>query len=151
VNGDYTATIDWSWGLQSKNDDAGEYRVFITDTCDDAGNQGTSTNDNARASVDTWQHVAFVYDGSQGAAGDRVKIFTDGVERSTTMFGTIPTSLQDCSDPLDIGRFAGISGREWPGQIDDVRIYNYALSAAQIRKIMQDDAAARFGPDTGQP
>lgn len=34
--------------------------------------------------------------------------------------------------------------------IDDVRIYNYALTAAQIKNVM-NDGAVRFGPSTGSP
>ena len=37
------------------------------------------------------------------------------------------------------------------GQIDDVRIYNYALTANQVKNIMNEGSAVRFGPASGQP
>jgi hypothetical protein len=37
------------------------------------------------------------------------------------------------------------------GQIDDVRIYNYALTATQIKTLYNENAAVRFGPLTGSP
>jgi hypothetical protein len=37
------------------------------------------------------------------------------------------------------------------GQIDDVRIYNYALSAGQVKNIMNEGSAVRYGPANGPP
>jgi hypothetical protein len=36
------------------------------------------------------------------------------------------------------------------GQLDDVRIYNYALTPLQIKSIM-NEGAVRFGPAEGSP
>jgi hypothetical protein len=38
----------------------------------------------------------------------------------------------------------------FPGQIDDVRIYNYALSPTQIKEIY-NNGTVYFGPATGTP
>jgi hypothetical protein len=37
------------------------------------------------------------------------------------------------------------------GQIDDVRIYNYALTPDQIKTLYNGGGALRFGPITGTP
>ncbi|KKQ66701.1 MAG: hypothetical protein US86_C0004G0019 [Candidatus Daviesbacteria bacterium GW2011_GWA2_38_24] len=36
------------------------------------------------------------------------------------------------------------------GQIDDARVYNYALTASQV-KLLMNEGAVRFGPSTGSP
>lgn len=36
------------------------------------------------------------------------------------------------------------------GQLDDVRVYNYALTATQV-KLLMNEGAVRFGPSTGAP
>jgi hypothetical protein len=46
-------------------------------------------------------------------------------------------------------------GRQMPtgyfgGHIDDVRLYNYALTQEQVRNIFNENAV-RFGPVTGTP
>jgi len=47
----------------------------------------------------------------------------------------------------DIGR---VSTTYFDGQIDDVQVYNYPLSAAQIKNLY-NGGATRFGPETGSP
>jgi len=39
---------------------------------------------------------------------------------------------------------------EFSGQIDDAKIFNYALTATQV-KTLYNDGAIRFGPVTGIP
>jgi len=36
-------------------------------------------------------------------------------------------------------------------QIDDVRIYNYALTPLQVKTLFNGNSAVRFGPNTGSP
>ena len=50
-------------------------------------------------------------------------------------------------DSWDIGR-AGDStpNAYFNGQLDDVKIWNYALSAAQIKKEFNEGGAVRYGP-----
>ena len=35
------------------------------------------------------------------------------------------------------------------GLIDDVRVYNYALTPLQIKTVYNENSAVRFGPNTG--
>jgi hypothetical protein len=52
--------------------------------------------------------------------------------------------------PLTSGHnFAGAA--YYSGQLDDLRVYNYTLTTAQIRTLYNQDAAVRFGPLTGSP
>ena len=34
---------------------------------------------------------------------------------------------------------------EFKGQIDDVRVYNYALTATQVQQVYNEGSAARYG------
>jgi hypothetical protein len=71
-----------------------------------------------------------------------------------TQTGTVDISAENGS--LDISRNLYI-GRETPdsrwfrGQIDDVRIYNYALTKEQVGNITNEGSALRFGPSVGSP
>ena len=65
-------------------------------------------------------------------------------------------SVHPCVDSdnvaVEIGKRPNYTaGLYQKGKIDDVRIYNYALSAKQIKTLFNGSAAVRFGPLTGTP
>jgi hypothetical protein len=75
----------------------------------------------------TWMHIAATYDGST------LKIFIDGVENSSSNLSSSP--LIGTNDlPLMIGAEQG-GGNSFMGALDDIMIYNSALSSSQIREI----------------
>ncbi|MHC4643535.1 MAG: LamG domain-containing protein, partial [Planctomycetota bacterium] len=70
-----------------------------------------------------WHHVAGVYDGSE------ISLYVDGVlDDSLAASGTIDTTTHQVWLGGNVERL----GREWNGLLDDVRIYDHALSAAEI-------------------
>ncbi len=81
-------------------------------------------------SAGTWYHVAIVY-----AASGSQKIYIDGVERATS---SLAENLIVNNDPLQIGADQGFSDREFDGRIDEVRVYNAALSVAQVGVAMAE-------------
>lgn len=75
-----------------------------------------------------WHHVVMTYDGSSVASG--VNMYVDGVSKTRT---TVDDTLSDTTltdRPLNIGAYNN-AGNRFNGPIDDVRIYNRALSAAE--------------------
>jgi len=70
-----------------------------------------------------WHHLAGAYDGTQ------LKLYVDGLQQGTTDHtGSIGTS----DFAVDIGRNSEHTDRFYKGLIDDVRIYNYALTEDEI-------------------
>ncbi|TWT98993.1 DUF1553 domain-containing protein [Neorhodopirellula pilleata] len=84
--------------------------------------------------TDVWQHVVVSYDGSQKAEG--IKIYIDGklsankVE-ADTLNATIETDV-----PFKIGSRS--TGANWKGEVDDIRIYEQALSEADVSLAKRD-------------
>lgn len=93
-----------------------------------------------------WHHVAATYDGKH------LKIYMDGVQDAdpVSYSGGIATN----SHPVYIGENAERPDRIWNGMLDDIRIYDYALTAAEIAQLY--DAAPIYvdsdapGNSTGQ-
>ena len=80
-----------------------------------------------RVNDDQWHHVAGVYDGTEA------RIYIDGeLDASQLASGQINASDYD----LYIGENAQAFGRFWNGFIDDVRIYDRALSEEEIQIVM---------------
>lgn len=73
-----------------------------------------------------WHHVAGVYDGK------RMALYVDGaLDASQEASGTINTN----DTPVQIGANTDMPDRFWNGLIDEVRLYNYGVSAAEIEKL----------------
>lgn len=84
-----------------------------------------ATNNTISAGI--WSHVAGVYDGTT------IKVYINGILDSATtpQSGTIVDSAAD----FRIGAYydSANSYNYFPGQIDEVRVYNYALTQSQIQ------------------
>lgn len=76
--------------------------------------------------LNTWVHTAITYSKRDGIQ----RIVVDGVERARQSFAD--ESLLLNADPFQIGADQGFGGREFEGQIDEVRLYARALSDAAI-------------------
>ncbi len=96
-----------------------------------------------------WQHVCFTYDGSSNANG--VKIYLNGVSQPTIIAGNSLSASILTAANFQIGKRDADLTQLFNGKIDDARIYNYALSAAQVLKIMNDGGAMFYGPTSGTP
>jgi hypothetical protein len=87
---------------------------------------------------DTWHHVAI----TRNLANTTVTYYVDGKEVGTLASGTNTYTI---AASLYIGAHNGTTQLLY-GQIDDARIYNYALTPAQIKMVYNEGSAVRFGP-----
>lgn len=81
-----------------------------------------NVNSSTAAAVNTWTHVAVTYNGSV------LRIYTAGVLRTSV---NVVKTINVTSNPLRMGG-NNVWGEWFSGMIDDVRIYNRALTAAEI-------------------
>jgi len=77
---------------------------------------------------DRWHHVAGIYDGAF------VRLFVDGVEvgSGTPVSEPIAYSLGDVAHDLFIGRYGLPCVADFPGAVDEVRLWNRPLTAAEL-------------------
>jgi len=102
-----SGTVFWWW-----NDSSGNTRSFSSNTA---------------LTLNAWHHVAITY--KSGAQ----TIYIDGVANGSTSFtGTLRAS----GTPLQFAQDQGYAGRFFDGYLDEVRIYNTALSQAQVQEMM---------------
>ena len=93
---------------------------------DNAGNVRTLTS-TASLSLDTWHHVAVTY-----RSGEQT-IYVDGVNVGSSAF---TGNLANNSNPLQIGQDQGLANRFWDGLLDEVRLYDIALSQTEVQGVM---------------
>ncbi|MCM3872571.1 MAG: LamG domain-containing protein, partial [Pyrinomonadaceae bacterium] len=99
--------------------------------------------------ANTLTHVAGTYDAATGL----VKIYVDGILTGTTVTAGIPDAG---AQPFQIGGFGGtfVSNQfinNFGGAIDEVSLYNRALSASEIQSIFDANDAGKCVPCTPLP
>ncbi len=92
-----------------------------------------------------WQHVAMTW-----KSGDVIRFYVDGVEDTPT--GKTEPNLASgvitgCTK-LIVGKGGKDQGTNagWKGMIDDVRIYNIVLAAADIKQVMRGESDLAWDP-----
>jgi hypothetical protein len=89
----------------------------------------------------TWYHLAFVFDG-KATGTEKLKLYVNGVLESST---THPAAAVDKSTaPLWVGELDAARGFAWDGVIDEVGIWNVALTAAEVTQVMTEGKAKLF-------
>jgi hypothetical protein len=87
--------------------------------------------------LNTWQHVAATYDGST------MKIYVNAVEAaSVAQTGAIDA----VTDPIVIGRNVVVPSDAWQGLIDEIALFNRALSQSEIQSIVNAGSAGKCKP-----
>ncbi|OUT58411.1 MAG: hypothetical protein CBB71_13205 [Rhodopirellula sp. TMED11] len=77
---------------------------------------------------DKWQHVVVTYDGSMKAAGVAIYIDGDSAEGAVEADTLTGTTHTDTAFRLA----ARSTGGNWAGEVDDIRLYERALSADEV-------------------
>jgi hypothetical protein len=91
-----------------------------------------------------WHHLVLT---SSGGSTQTFYIYVDGVQKFTT---TASFNLASTSTKIGVLDDNGTPNYWFSGQIDDARIYNYALTSNQV-KTLYSEGTVRFGPATGSP
>jgi hypothetical protein len=114
---------EWT-GIVTKGDSAWRLSTSFANNVFHFGVSGEDyLNGNTVVGSGQWHHVACVYDGS------KMNIYVDG-KLDASRQGSGPIATNDF--PVCIGGNIQLTGRCWDGLIDDVRVYNYALSENEI-------------------
>jgi len=134
---DSSGNAGWSSHIYDSN---GRMRVSITRLS--GLNRITSNN---AINTNVWQHVVFTWSGGTLAAN--IKIYINGKETTYSYTEDINGTLDnDSANPLTIGGESD-GGSPFPGLIDDVRVYNRALSATEVQALYKS-GVAKFAPPT---
>ena len=89
-----------------------------------------------------WHHIVGVWDNDIG----QIFVYVDGIVTAGSTVGSLPS---DPAVSFQIGSESD-EGNPFDGQIDNVRIYSYPLSQAQVKKAY-NEGAVFFGSATGPP
>ena len=98
------------------------------------GNVGYSANCYSQPSSGVWHHLAVVFDKKQ-TAGDEIQFYVDGLLQTVNRSLYASTNTNNfANNPFYLFSRAGMTDFN-SGMIDDLRIYDSALTAQQIQQI----------------
>ncbi len=98
------------------------------------GNEGTTANCYSQPSSGIWHHLAVVFDKGQTGGGE-VAFYVDGVLQTPSWSVSASTNTNSFgNNPVYLFSRGGTS-KFSSGTVDDLRIYNRALTAAQIQEL----------------
>ncbi len=96
--------------------------VFSTNNVG-TGNSDMDAGDGNALPVGVWKHVVMTHDGTND------KIFIDGVKKATK---AVTGNLKSTVNPLGIGYDPIDNGSFFNGSLDEVQVYNYALTEGEV-------------------
>ena len=120
--GDYGSIVNKGEGAWRISATAGDNDGGIHFNC-----SGTSSRINSQRKIadDNWHHVVGIYD----AITEKAYLYIDGVlDTEIEAKGLINVN----NDPVWIGNNVGQQARIWGGAIDDIYVYNYGISEADV-------------------
>lgn len=96
---------------------------------------GSGSNGTTTIIDNVWHHCAVVVDPTIGTTIGDVQFYIDGVLDPLTFSGRTEINTTT-TNPVLIGASPGIANRELTGRMDDIRIYNRALSPEEVKNLI---------------
>jgi len=107
-----------------------------------AGAWQTASISSSAIPLSSWTHVLCVYDGTNTIV--YINGLSSGTQSTTgSILSLSSTALSIARDPTPSQYFSG--------QIDEVKVWNYPLTATQVKNEFNQGSGVRFGPVTGVP
>ncbi|MGA2749150.1 MAG: LamG-like jellyroll fold domain-containing protein [Verrucomicrobiota bacterium] len=149
--GDFVATygrilvIDDGTALQLESGASGDAEFYVWSRANPAWQLGWSAYPAVTPLLDQWEHVAVVYDGTN------ITLYLNGNQGPKGGVASQPITAAvgypQYEGSILIGsELAQPASRNWNGMLDDVAVFNVALSQAQIQAVMAGDFSAFISP-----
>ncbi len=114
---------EWALMIGDNNSDVPQFYIES-----DVPQQYVTDNITA-LSINTWYHLVGVFDGTD------IKLYIDGVERGTNNIGATTLNNEPGRDLYIGGRIDSPAMTSSDAEIDEVRVFNRALSLSEIQKL----------------
>lgn len=112
------------WDIVLSLDESEDIDDYITYTVD-----GGVSSDFSTISEDRWYHLVGTYD------GNTIRLYMDGEIVDQTSHST---SIGDYDGPVVVGARSDGGARYWPGEIDEVQVYDQSLDEEDVEALYLD-------------
>ena len=126
------------FGLELGISGNGEIRIFVNDfNSTGNGSQVETVAPSGSITVGEWYHIAISY------TGEKLVSYINGVQAASI---DVSDSFAQNDDSLYIGKDPPDATEYYRGELDDIRIYNRALSAAEVKALYDGTAVTPMTP-----
>ncbi len=84
-------------------------------------------------SIDSWNHVAYVYNGAGSGNAGKLKCYVNGIERPMTFSTTIPSTFSSNAQSFMLGIRSSATDLPFDGEMDEVRIWSDVRTEQEIK------------------
>ncbi len=98
--------------------------------------------------VNRWYHIAAVYDGSN--ATEKLKLYVNGNPEISSNSGTLAGTLPASTVNFTIGKNPSANDSYFKGSVDEIRMFNSALTDDQIQKMVFQEIKANGAAIRGE-
>lgn len=132
--GDHTFTAQVGWGIYARSTDP--YISFIVS--DGTDGKTTAVGEMSTSPWDgNWHHIVLTWNGSTDANTIWLDTVSQGAGTGTSGGGGAVDSTSNATDFKISDIPSGGTNADWAGSIDDVRIYNRAISVAEVTALYE--------------
>ena len=139
----YSGTTTYNGWLFNIANAAGGVGIETRNISSGSGPDTNARLATANFSTGTWYHILAT------RQSNVLYLYVNGVQRATATESSA-TNVSN-SENIRFGSLSATSPQWFTGKIDDVRIYNYALTGTQVKLLYNQNSGIRFGPSTGAP
>jgi hypothetical protein len=122
---------DAGFQMAVRTNDIVDFNVIHTDL-------NNFTYSSSQSTTGQWQHILASWDGSE------IKLYQNGVEMDVAEFSM---TLNDCYQPLSIGHRAFYDDLHFNGSIDDIGIWDRALTSEEVQALYNAPSPSCLSPD----
>ncbi len=92
---------------------------------------------------DIWAHITLVFDSSLSTA--KLKGYINGVQLATRNGASLSSAINTSTEKFTIGASSTDHSKLFKGNIDEVRVFNSALTESQLQKIIYQEIVSSSG------
>ncbi len=108
--------------MSTEGGQVGKIRFYVSDATNTVNTYSTSTVNDGN-----WHHIVCMKDGTTA------RIFIDGKPNGTGNLSTVTGTIDATTGGTRIGALRSGTNQEFSGSIDEIKVYNYALTDAEVR------------------
>lgn len=147
IAGKWTFQTDGGWQFGTDFTTSTNMQIVLATVPDDNGGGCWMTYASGIVDAATWYHFVIVFDGTLSGDANRLKLYKNGSSMTQSVFaGAVPSTLLNDTADFNLGKWGGSLNQYFNGRIDEVGLWNRALTSAEVTELYNATAGKTCCP-----